>query len=142
MEQMIESLLTTFYGLKDDPYIHVFVWFVLFDVLTGLAKAVKLGKANSTVGINGLIRHILVVMLVLLMSTYMPVLGYNRERILAVVYFTIMYAISIIENAGEIGLNLPKALTDRIYKLKHQYDDDEIKIEDIKSFKVDHKGKK
>lgn len=112
----------TFFDLSNNLYIHLVLIFILTDLISGLAKAIKLKTTNSSVGLNGLIRHILVLFIVVIVAVYMPLfqLGLYVNWILG--YFLIQYSISIVENLGEIGFPLPPQLKNVIYKLNETFD--------------------
>lgn len=54
-------------NMKDNYYIHFFILSVLFDILTGNLKNMvgKNRNLDSSVGIKGLIKHVIVLLLVL-----------------------------------------------------------------------------
>lgn len=136
---MWEKLILSFMCLKDDLYVNVLAMLILLDIFTGTAKALKTKKVNSTIGINGLVRHVLVFVLVLVISTFLPVMDLDGYRQLLIVWFVVMYLSSLIENLGEIGIPLPSWVVERVYKLQGRYEEDEVSVKDIKSFKIDKK---
>lgn len=101
-------------------YIHVFIWTVVLDIITGLAKVLssKNKKTDSTKGLIGLIKHLLVVILVTVAYPYLYVVGLKEVATTFVVFYIAMYAISIIENFGQLGIPFPDFVTERFKKLK------------------------
>lgn len=109
-------------NLSLDPFINVFLSMLVLDLITGMAKAVKRKVANSTIGLNGLIRHAIIVFIVLMGAVYMPIFGLEVYVPYFVGYFILQYVISVIENLGVIGVPLPKSLKEIIYKLNDTVD--------------------
>lgn len=95
---------------------------IMVDIFSGIVKAVKQKRLNSSVGLNGMLRHLLIVFVVLLFCVYMPILGLENYIVWIVGYFILQYVVSIIENLGEIGVPLPKNLKDIVYKLNESFD--------------------
>lgn len=113
-------------AIKDlslDPFIHVFMVMIIIDLLSGLAKAIKLKVANSSIGLNGLIRHAIIIFIVMMMSVYLPIFGLEKYVSWIIGYFIFQYLISVIENLGAIGVPLPKGLKETIYKLNDTIDE-------------------
>lgn len=120
MKVLAES--TIFMDLSQNLFIHVFMIFIIVDLLSGLAKAVFLKTTNSTIGLNGLIRHALIVFIVLMFAIYLPLFELEQYVSWILGYFIVQYLISIIENLGVIGFPIPPALKDFIYKLNDTID--------------------
>lgn len=102
---------------------------ILFDFLTGVARAVHEGKLNSTVGINGLIKHSIVVMLALTLGhftggTNMAWFGHS-----IVVGFAGQNLVSLMENWSLAGHEIPQALYDVLAKLPNSELTDAIRKE-------------
>lgn len=114
--------------MLENPFIHVFVWSVLFDVASGFTKALFFKKdGDSTKGLLGLVKHFLVLCMVLSLYPYFEVIGLSWEGFALLLGFILMYAISIVENLGAIGIDIPPFLKDRLIKLKDANDKGELK---------------
>ena len=116
-----QMYFTHFQGMEDNRLIWWFVWAVIFDVVTGLAKSLVTKRTTSTKGTNGLIKHGVLILVIL---TLYPMLDVNGMRSAgdAFVGFNILYyAVSILENWGQMGLPLPSWVKLYIYKLSDDY---------------------
>lgn len=125
MDQMIitlEKIVEAYAKMVEVSYIQVFFFFVLMDILTGFAKGFKNKRANSTKGLLGIVKHLLVVVLVLSVYPYLTLLGANAVAFAFVMSFIASYAISVIENWGQLGLPMPAFAKVYFEKLKHQND--------------------
>lgn len=101
----------------------VFMWLIIFDILTGIAKGFVVKDSNSTKGLAGLIKHLLVVLLVLTAIPYLNLAGLNTVSEWFLGFFAVVYAISLIENWGQLGLPLPKWIKNAFTKLKEELDE-------------------
>ena len=112
------ELLIEFANLIHNAHIQIFVWVVLFDILTGLCKGIFVKDANSTKGLLGVVKHLLVTMLILVAYPYLKILGFETIATTFVWFYIAMYGISITENFGQLGLPIPDWVKDRLSKLQ------------------------
>ncbi|MDO5714899.1 MAG: phage holin family protein [Tissierellia bacterium] len=108
--------------VASNPYVHIFVWAVIVDIFSGIVKAFFQKIGNSTKGLKGLLKHLLVVVVVILANIYLPLLGYDSIANYFIFFFIVQYGISIIENWGQMGLPLPQSIKNVLYKLNDVYD--------------------
>ena len=104
--------------------IHVLLAFVIFDIITGILKGFKLKIANSSKGIAGLLKHLVIVMLVVFADIYLPILGFSWMANSFVSFFVLQYVISVFENLGQCGVRLPRFLQSALYKLNDKMERD------------------
>ena len=107
--------------------------FIIADYVTGVAAAAVKKRLDSNVGFKGIIKKVIILLIVgvaNLLDVY--VLGANMILRSAVIFFYIANeGLSIIENAGEIGLPIPKKLREILAQLRDKNDEiPQIKIED------------
>ena len=112
------KLLAEFRHLADNVLIQIFILLVLFDVFTGISKGLAGKQGNSTKGLLGLVKHLLVVLLVIVAYPYMKVMGMSLTANTFVIFYIAVYGISVTENLGQLGLPLPKFVIDRLEKLR------------------------
>lgn len=112
------KLLAEFRHLADNVFIQVFIWLVLFDVFTGISKGLAGKQGNSTKGLLGVVKHLLVVLLVIVAYPYMRVMGMSLTANAFVIFYIAVYGISVTENLGQLGLPLPKFVIERLEKLR------------------------
>ena len=93
--------------------------FVVSDYITGVAAAAKKGELSSQVGLWGIAKKVLIFLIVALGHMVDTALGTASIVRDAVIYFYLSNEIiSILENAGEIGVPLPPVLEKAIAILK------------------------
>lgn len=110
-------------NLLNNWLFQVFVWLVVFDILTGLAKGFFIKEGNSTKGLFGLVKHLLVIMLVTTAIPYLNLAGLNTISEWFLGFFAVVYVISLIENWGQLGLPLPSWVKQFFAKLRDQLDE-------------------
>ncbi|MGF3141249.1 phage holin family protein [Facklamia sp. P13064] len=116
----LEKLIEQYQAINHNLYIIIFVWFVVADFVTGYAKSFLGEVANSTKGLQGLIKHLLVVSLVLSVYPVLSVLGFKSIATSFVVFYIATYGISVIENLGQAGVPLPNFVSQYFDKLNRE----------------------
>lgn len=114
------QLLHEFKNLVSNLYFQVFLWAVIADILTGLAKGFKGKTSNSTKGLSGLVKHLLVVMLVTIAYPYLKILGLETIATAFVFFYIATYGISITENLDQLGVKVPGWIKSRLEKIKDE----------------------
>ncbi len=110
-----------------DALIIALVIFVVADYITGIAKAAVHGKLSSAVGFKGLLKKVMIFVLVMVGTVVdMAIPAANHAIRSAVIMFYIANeGLSILENAGQLGLPLPKALKNALEKIKEHTEEQE-----------------
>ena len=134
----ITILQSNMIALGTNPWMHIFFILVITDLFTGVGKALLKKKANSTIGLNGLIRHSTIMFIVIVLNIYLPIFHLAIYATKMNIFFSIQYLGSVIENMGEIGIKLPSAFLAYFEKLQDVAEDTELnKMKD--TFKKDPK---
>lgn len=118
-------LLSEFKNLVSNVYIQIFVWIVIADIITGICKGIAGKEANSTKGLMGVVKHLLVVGLVLVAYPYLKIMNFEGVATAFVLSYIAVYGISVIENLGQLGVYVPDFVKDRFSKLKESTDKQE-----------------
>lgn len=100
--------------------------FMAIDFITGLIVAAVFknshktdnGSLNSKVGYKGIVRKIFMILLVVVAYRVDLLIGANYTRDAVIIAFVVNELISIIENAGLMGIPIPGILADAIDILK------------------------
>lgn len=119
----LSRLMEEFSNLVRTVEIHIFTLFIALDVITGFVKGAMKKEANSTKGLMGVIKHLLVLLLVYTAYPYLVLLDAKAIATSFVLFFIASYGISIAENWGQIGLPMPKQVVVYFQKLKRDHDD-------------------
>lgn len=126
---MVGGMIASIYG-GWSVTLQVLFWFMAFDYVTGLLVAGLFhaspksghGGLESRAGWKGLARKIVTMMLVLMAHEIDLLLGIHYIRDAAAIGFCTNEALSIIENAGLMGIPIPKAITGAIDQLMQKED--------------------
>ena len=106
--------------------------FMGLDFITGLLLAAvfknstksESGALNSKAGWKGLCKKCVTFLFVIIAHRLDIALGINYIRTAAIIGFIANEAISIVENAGMMGIPLPKVITKAIEVLKEKSEED------------------
>lgn len=121
MNLIVSSMSTIFIYLFGglDIALQCLLISIVIDYLTGLMKSYKSSKLNSKIGIKGIIKKVGILCLVALAVLIDKIAGETGLiRTLIIYYLFANEGLSIVENLGEIGILVPKFLTDRLEQLK------------------------
>lgn len=100
--------------------------FVITDYVTGVAAAALEGELSSGVGFRGIAKKIMIFVIVAVAHLADNALGLDAVLMSAAVFFYLANElISILENAGRIGLPVPGILQKAIAMLKEKGGEDE-----------------
>ena len=105
-----------------DAAMNTLVIFMVIDYISGVVVAAVFHKSTKTatgtlkswIGFKGLCKKGMIMLMVLIAHRLDLVLGLSYIREAVIIGFTTNEAISIVENAGLMGLPLPKVLTKAI----------------------------
>ena len=101
-----------------DAIFWLLVTLIVVDFITGTIKAFFLKDVNSKTGINGLLKHTVVLLIVILMSVIIILTGYNEFKYVVLFFYIFEYAISITENLDKMGVPFPEKLSKSLRQWK------------------------
>lgn len=117
--------------LIDNPVFFAFFLMVLIDILTGFLKSLVNKKTTSSKGIGGLIKHSTLLLVVCMLYPFCDIYGASGMADTLLIFYILFYAISIVENLGEMGIPIPEWLRKYIYKLSDEYKKGDVKDEKL-----------
>ena len=120
-----------FAKLIDNPVFFAFFLIVLIDILTGFLKSLVNKKTTSSKGIGGLIKHATLLLVVCMLYPFCDIYGASGMADTLLIFYILFYAISIVENLGEMGIPIPEWLRKYIYKLSDEYNEGSAKDEKL-----------
>lgn len=103
-----------------DAVMSILLAIVIIDYVTGVISAAVRGELSSKKGFGGILKKIFIFMIVALAAMVDKLLPMTNQAVKTTVcmFYIANESLSVLENAGEIGLKLPKALKAAIEKLK------------------------
>lgn len=107
--------------LVDNKIVWLFVWIVIADIVTGFLKSLVTKKTNSRKGTDGLIRHGALLLIIITLYPMLDINGFRSAGDTLIIFYVLFYAVSIIENLGQMGVPVPDFVKQYIYKLSDEY---------------------
>lgn len=133
MDKLIQTIFAVAAGIAGflwggmDGLLYALVSFMILDYITGCFVAIVKKELSSKIGFKGIAKKVLIMALVAvghILDTH--ILGGGAFCRSAVIGFYIANeGISILENAGELGIPLPKKLIAVLKQLKSKDDEDD-----------------
>nr|DAI65254.1 MAG TPA: holin [Caudoviricetes sp.] len=94
---------------------------ILIDYITGVLSAIYNKKLSSKIGLKGILKKFCYLLIVALAVVLDNLLQLNSIVRNGVIYFLIANdGISVIENVGNMGIKLPKKITQYFEQLKNE----------------------
>jgi len=127
--QMITAIIAAVCGFlwgEADGLLYALIAFMTIDYISGVIVAIVRHELSSEVGFKGIAKKVLILALVAVGHILdVHVLGSGAACRSAVIGFYLANeGISILENAGELGLPLPKKIIAVLKQLKDKEDDE------------------
>lgn len=117
---LLNTMIGYWLGGLDEMLIALLI-FMLCDYLTGVMKAIVNKKLSSEIGFKGIFKKVLILFLVGLSVRLDILLSLGESlRYLVIGFYLANEGISILENAGEMGLKFPKKLKDVLIQLNDE----------------------
>lgn len=104
-----------------DSLIYALIAFVAIDYITGILLAIHHKKISSEVGYKGIVKKFLIFLIVSMgniIDNYILGTG-STLRTLIIMFYLANEGFSILENAGRLGLPIPKKLKHALQKLNN-----------------------
>ena len=120
---VIAAILSNIFGGLDALFTALLIC-IIIDYVTGIMAAIYEKKLNSEVGFRGILKKIAILCIVVLAHELEVVVGIGGIRDLAVGFYIANEGLSILENAGRIGVPLPKKLMEVLEQLKSNGDEE------------------
>lgn len=107
-----------------DSFLYALVVFVIIDYITGIMAAVIERKLASNYGFRGIFKKVLIFTLVSAahIIDYRILESGSAIRTAVIFFYISNEGISILENAGGIGLPIPQKLMDVLHQLNREED--------------------
>lgn len=111
--------------LLDDPLFWFYMATLVVDIITGNIKAWTTSTVDSKVGVRGTLKHFGLLAFVLLFLPNLSIyLGTRVATQGLLTYFIYQYTISIIENLGVLGFDIPQDLAKRFAQIPDKKEGD------------------
>jgi toxin secretion/phage lysis holin len=121
MIALVGGVLGWIFGSLDFLF-YVLVTFVAIDYISGVLLAIYERKVSSDIGYKGITKKVMIFLLVAvgnLIDQYLIGSGSSLKTMI-IMFYTMNEGISIIENAGKMGMPLPQKLKDILTQLQEK----------------------
>ena len=116
------SYLGYFLGGFDSMMITLLI-FMLVDYISGIINAILKKKLSSKVGAKGIFKKCYILLLVGSINLLGNAIGISEIRYIVISFYLANEGISLIENASEIGVPIPKKIIEVLEQLKSTGDE-------------------
>lgn len=89
------------------------------DYVTGILKGLYIQKLSSQAGFKGIIKKMFILVIVCL-AVMCEKIGVPAVREITIMFFAVNEGLSILENAGEIGLPIPETIKNALLQLREK----------------------
>jgi toxin secretion/phage lysis holin len=103
-----------------DMWLQVLVYFVIADYLTGVLAAFCLKKLSSEVGARGIAKKVFIFLLVGIAYQIDMLAGTELVRVAVCAFYIGIEGLSVLENAGKLGIPLPEVLTSALEQMQNR----------------------
>lgn len=109
--------------MAKNEYTHILLLLIGVDFFTGYLKAVLWKVADSWVGLKGIVKHITTFFIYFFVGSFFHYINSFGTGQLFLVIICLNYVLSILENAGVMGVYVPKFLKTKIQAELKRYEE-------------------
>lgn len=115
----IGTMLTWLFGSWDTA-LGILILFMILDYITGLIKGYVTKELSSDIGLHGLARKSIILIVLIVAVALDRLLGNGNWlfRTLVAYFYIANEGLSILENCGTLGLPVPQKILDALAQLK------------------------
>lgn len=129
----------TFFYAGDLKMLYFLIILMALDIFTGLIKAIKYKRLWSRKGLFGYSRKMLIFCIIILANIIDQILNLHGVVVSATLIFYIgNEALSFIENCAQIGVPIPKMITEKLAIIKKEEDNISFKQEVKEEMTIKH----
>ena len=116
----MNKILHEFITVVQNEYLYILLFFIMFDFITGTLKAFSTSTVYSKINKKGITSHIAIFLFCIFFSWVFCIFKVPEYSKVLIMFYIVSYGLSIIENMGQMGLPLPKWLTDKFKLLQEE----------------------
>ena len=109
--------------MANNEYTYILLLLIGLDFFTGYSKAIIWKVADSWVGLKGIVKHITTFFIYFFIGVFFHYINSFTMGQLFLVIICLNYALSILENAGVMGVYVPKFLKTKIQAELKRYEE-------------------
>lgn len=105
------------------PIFYFLVGTIFLDFITGMGKAFIRGIYSSKIGIDGVVKHSMVLLLAVFISFFFRIFGIAPVGQIIKVILAFNYIVSIVENMESAGIFIPQSVKDLFLQMRDSAED-------------------
>ena len=109
--------------MANSEYTYILLMLIGLDFFTGYLKAILWKVADSWIGLKGIVKHITTFFIYFFIGAFFHYIGSFTTGQLFLVIICLNYSLSILENAGVMGVYVPKFLKTKIQAELKRYEE-------------------
>ena len=121
------TLQQAFKSLYHSMLLWGLVTLIALDIIMGILKAGVIGKLDSRIGLKGLIKHSIIILLVVLMGVTSRLINIQWVSQSFCMFYILQYIFSLLENLNTIGIPFPTWLENTFNRMGKDYNDGSFK---------------
>ncbi len=106
--ELHNELMEIFTIIGNSKIFFILIIVTIMDIMLGKCRAFKENQFNSYVGVKGLVKHIMMILIVILVGVCTRLLGYEGVGSYLSILFILDDLVSIYANAEILGIPLPE----------------------------------
>ncbi len=114
------NILHEFNTVIQNEYLYVLLFFIVFDVVTGTLKAFSTSTVYSKINKHGITNHITIFLFCIFFNWVFYICKVPEYSKVLIMFYIVSYGLSIVENMGQMGVPLPKWLTEKFKMLQEE----------------------
>lgn len=118
----LHDLLMEFTKLGNNIGFIILCIIIIFDIVTGVLKAKIWNVIDSSIGLKGMIKHCLIIMIFVVIYPIFSLIGLRIIPETMCIIYILQYLLSILENFGVMGIYQPKFLKTKIQSEINKYE--------------------
>ena len=117
---MLTNMFNNLNTVVNNEYLYILIIFIIFDFVTGTLKAFSNNTVYSKINKKGITNHVTIFLFCFFFNWVFSEFNVNEYSNILIMFYIVSYGLSIFENVGEMGLPLPKWLTDKFKLLQDE----------------------
>lgn len=109
MNDIIDKIDVTVHN----EYLYVLLFFIIFDIITGTLKSFSTNTVYSKINKQGITAHITIFLFAMFFTWVFSIFKVDEYTNIMLLFYIVSYGLSIIENIGQMGLPVPKWLSEK-----------------------------
>lgn len=113
------------------PVFYFLLGSMLLDLFTGVGKAFVTGTYSSSVGIDGVVRHSMVLLLSIFLGFFFRIFSMTPIALTITGVLALNYTVSVLENIQAAGGNLPDSVKNLFLQMRDKAEEELVRADDV-----------